>query len=160
MADLVEFKIENIDGLKRAYELAPKTVIASIFREFKREGDKFKTEYRKQYLFGPPGINLPKRLVSFTKTGKEQTKRRTNRDAKKMQLANVRTKVIRGKRTPVLVAYLSRFLTYHKGKLEAPFRAMFRSHAATLNQRITREVARITQAVLDKGLRDAKRGRR
>lgn len=159
MADHIELRFDNIKGFEEAARVAPKRIMASLKREFAREGKKFQTEFRKQYLFGAPGINLPKRQVAVSKRGKTSFKRVKNKDAVGTQLAHVQTKAISGKTGMVLVGYLSRFLTYHRSKLEGPFLAMFRGVAPRLSQRIAKEAARITQAVLDKGLRDAKKGR-
>lgn len=160
MADHMEIRFDNIDGFRQAAELAPKRVLAALKREFDREGKKFQTSFRKQYLFGTPGINLPKRQASVSKRGKASFKKVKNRDAVGTQLAHVKTKAISGKTGMVLVAYLSKFLTFHRSKLEGPFKTMFRGIGGTLTERIGKEAARITQAVLDKGLRDAKKGRR
>lgn len=160
MADHIQIRFDNIQGFEEAARLAPKRVLASLKREFEREGKKFVTEYRKANLFGEPGINLPKRRATVSKRGKTSYKRVKNKDAVSMQLAHVKTKAITGKTGMVLVGYLSRFLTFHRTKLEGPFRTMFRSIAPRLNARLAKETARITQAVLDKGLRDAKKGRR
>ena len=160
MADHIEIRFDNIDGFKEAARLAPKRVLAALKREFEREGKKFQTEYRKQYLFGGGGINLPKRRATVSKRGKTSYKQVKNKDAVSTQLAHVKTKTIVGRTGMVLVGYLSRFLTFHRSKLEGPFRAMFRGVAPRLNTRLAKESARITQAVLDKGLRDAQRGRR
>ncbi|MBA3965933.1 MAG: hypothetical protein H0X47_09175 [Nitrospirales bacterium] len=48
----VSFKIDNLKGFTEATKLAPKLVLASLKREFRREGDKLKTEFRKSHLFG------------------------------------------------------------------------------------------------------------
>ncbi|MDH3279914.1 MAG: hypothetical protein OEQ18_02150 [Gammaproteobacteria bacterium] len=160
MADQIEITFDNIKGFEEAARLAPKRVLAALKREFAREGKKFQTEYRKQNLFGGSGINLPARQATVSKRGKTSFKRRKNKEAVGTQLAHVKTKTISGKTGMVLVGYLSRFLTYHRSKLEGPFRAMFRGVAPRLTTRISKEAARITQAVLDKGLRDAQRGSR
>ncbi|MGD9850109.1 MAG: hypothetical protein AB7T38_02460 [Nitrospirales bacterium] len=156
--DSIEFKVDNLAGFAQAKRLAPKRILASFKRELQREGNKFQTEFRKGFLFGAPGINLPKRLRSFTKTGKVRFKKRTNRDAASVQKAHVITKVATGERGIVLVGYLSHFLGFHGQKLEGPFRAAFRRLLPRLKGRLEKEAARITQAVLDKGLRDANRG--
>ncbi|MBA3965932.1 MAG: hypothetical protein H0X47_09170 [Nitrospirales bacterium] len=79
-----------------------------------------------------------------------------NKDAKKTQLSHVLTKVVVGKSGIVLVGYLSHFLGFHAAKLESPFKAAFQRMEPRLGPRIEKEAARITQAVLDKGLRDAR----
>ena len=156
--DQITFQVDNIAGLAEAKRLAPKRILSSFKREMQREGNKFQTEFRKGFLFGAPGINLPKRVASFTKTGRVRFKKRTNRDAGPIQKAHVLTKVATGARGIVLVGYLSHFLGFHAPKLEAPFRAAFQRVFPRLKARLEKEAARITQAVLDKGLRDATRG--
>lgn len=160
MADHIEIKFDNINGFQEAARLAPKRVLAAMRQQAQREGSKFETQYRKMYLFGEPGINLPARQATTTKRGKTVFKKRTNRDAKGVQAAHVKTKTVLGRTGLVLVAYLSRFLTYHQAKLAGPFYALFRTIQPKLHTRLEKEAARITQAVLDKGLRDAKRGGR
>lgn len=161
MADHIEIKFDNINGFQEAARLAPKRVLAAMRQQAQREGSKFETQYRKQYLFGGSGINLPARAVSYTlkKKKKVLTKIR-NKDAVSTQLAHVKTKTVLGRTGLVLVAYLSRFLTYHQAKLAGPFYALFRTIQPKLHTRLEKEAVRITQAVLDKGLRDAKRGGR
>lgn len=158
----VEFRIDNLKAFEEAARLAPKKVMASIKREGQREAEKFKTEYRKTYFFGLPGINIPARLLTFTKKGKKRFKKRTNRDAKTAQLQHVRAKVITSKSGNglVLVGYLSKFATFHAPKLEAGFYQLFRRIPDRFRARASREAQRITQAILDKGLRDHKRGSR
>lgn len=156
--DSIEFKVDNLAGFAQAKKLAPKRILASFKREMNREGDKFATAFRRSHLFGPPGINLPARVRSFTKTGKVRFKKVKARDARSVQRAHVITKAVQGPRGIVLVGYLSHFLGFHGQKLEAPFRAGFRAIAPRLKARLEKEAARITQAVLDKGLRDANRG--
>lgn len=157
----VSFEVTNLKGFSAAYKLAPKLILASLKREFQREGKKLETEFRKSHLFGSPGINLPRRAVGFTLKSKKKvfTKVR-NKDAKSVQLAHVRTKVAVGESGIVLVSYLSRFLGFHAAKLERPFRAAADRMEPRLRPRIEKEAVRITQQVLDKGLRDAERGRR
>ncbi|MDR4485294.1 MAG: hypothetical protein R3B95_19185 [Nitrospirales bacterium] len=152
----VSFKVENLKGFSQAAKLAPKLILNSLKREFRREGNKLQTEFRKGYLFGSPGINLPRRAIGFTKTGKKVSKKIKNRDAKKTQLSHVLTKVVVGPKGIVLVGYLSHFLGFHAAKLDAPFKTAFRKIEPRLHTRLEKEAARITQAVLDKGLRDAR----
>ncbi len=153
----VAFKVQNLKGFSEAAKLAPKLILNSLKREFRREGNKFQTEFRKAYLFGNPGINLPRRAVGFTlKSRKKVLTKIRNKDAKKTQLSHVLTKVVVGKNGIVLVGYLSRFLGFHAAKLDAPFKTAFSKIEPRLHARIEKEAARITQAVLDKGLRDAR----
>ena len=160
MADSIQIKFDNIKGFEEAARLAPKRILSSLKRELQREGKKFQTEYRKAFLFGQPGINLPARQLSLTKTGKQRFRKRKNKEAVGTQLAHVKTKTVVGRKGMVLVGYLSRFLGFHRAKLEAGFYQMFRRVGPRLRTRVEKEAARITQAVLDKGLRDAKRGGR
>lgn len=159
--DSISFEIVNVKGLEAASKLAPKLILAALKREYVREGAKFKTEFRKNYLFGPPGINLPRRAVGFTLKSKKKTFTKIrNKEAKGTQLAHVLTKVVVGKNGIVLVGYLSRFLGFHAAKLEQPFKDTFRQIEPRLRARVEKEAARITQAVLDKGLREYQRGKR
>ncbi|HBP90929.1 MAG TPA: hypothetical protein PKK23_15795 [Nitrospirales bacterium] len=154
--DSVTFEIVNIKGLEEARKLAPKLILATLKREYAREAAKFKTEFRKNYLFGPPGINLPRRAVGFTLKSKKKTFTKIkNKEGKGAQLSHVLTKVVVGKSGIVLVGYLSRFLGFHAAKLEQPFKDTFRKIEPRLRARIGKEAARITQQVLDKGLRDS-----
>lgn len=159
--DGIRLEFTNIKGFHAALELAPKLVLATIKREFVREGAKLKTEFRKSHLFGPPGIYVPKRAVGFTlKTKKKTFTKIKDKQAKGAQRAHVLTKVAVGKKGIVLVGYLSRFLGFHAAKLEQPFKDAFGRIEPRLHARIEKEAARITQEVLDKGLRDANRGAR
>lgn len=157
MADSIRIQFDNIKGFSEAVKLAPKRVLASMRQQVQREGSKFETQYRKTYLFGDPGINLPARQATTTARGKTVLTKRKSREAKSVQAANVKTKTVLGQTGLVLVGYLSRFLTYHQAKLAAPFYTLFRAIEPRLHARVEKEAARITQAVLDKGLRDAKR---
>lgn len=159
MADSIKFEVTNLKGFQEAMKLAPKVVSAAIKKQFKLEGSALQVEFRKSHLFGAPGINLPKRFVLRGKKGQVlKSKKRKDGDARKIQLGHVVTKVVVGKNGVVLVGYLSRFLGFHAAKLEQPFKTAFQRLVPKLNVRLEKEVTRITQEVLDKGLRTFKRG--
>jgi len=87
--DSITFEITNIKGLEEASKLAPKRILSTLKREYAREGAKFKTEFRKNNLFGPPGINLPRRAVGFTLKSKKKT------------FTKIKTKRARGRNCPM-----------------------------------------------------------
>lgn len=146
MADRVEFKVINEREFRRAVDLAPKKVFGSIRREFNRAGKKFGTAARKQLLSGPPGIFLPA----------AQSKKGGRKQAKQVQKQNIRTKT-GGRKNIFLVAYASKFLEFHEQKVRGPFLSLFRSAIPRITERVRKEAVRITQAVLDKELRDVRR---
>lgn len=152
------FEVLNDKQFREAAKRAPKLVVASVRREMKRVGDKFGTGARRALLNGPPGIYLPARVeVQSLKTRKSKFVNLKARDKRSAQQANIKTKVSRPKDRGVnsfLVGYGSRFLEYHERKIKSAFDGLFRLAAATLGPRVQKEAQRITQQVLDKGLRD------
>ncbi|GJL55824.1 MAG: hypothetical protein NPIRA02_29560 [Nitrospirales bacterium] len=158
MANEVKFEIVNQREFQRAMKLAPILVRTSIRREFKRVGDKFANTARRQLLDGSPGIHLPARQEVFsTKTRKSRFVKLKSKERKVVQRAHIRTKVShqrdRGS-TSFLVAYASRFLEFHERRIRQTFEGLFRLAARALPHRVQREATRITQQVLDRGLRD------
>lgn len=147
MRDGISLQMVNEKAFLRAVQLAPKRVRGAIRREFSRAGKKFGTQARSALLSGAPGINLPAL----------QPKRGARKAIKAAQKRHILTKTTgtRDRGSSIfLVAYTSKFLTFHEKKMRSRFHAMFKKAIPGIRARVNRESSRITQAIMDKELRD------
>ena len=145
----VSVKIELVNGseIHRAFQTAPSVVMRAVRQELKRAGSKFRTEAIKANLQGPPGIYLP----ALESRGRKGLFAKA-RARKGVQKAHIKAKT-GGRTNPFLVAYGSRFLTFHSKKIKAPFESRFHQHVPGIVHRIEKEVARVLQRHLDEQFR-------
>ena len=153
MPDAVTLDTSKLKQFGRALSLAPKRIPGAIRRKLKTGGNKIAKDQRARLFEGGKGINLPARKVKKLKGGGLRVLKSRVRKKGPVQKAHLISKVNR-RGSPILVHYLSRFATFHKAKLEALFRAIFRRGVRGLVQEVKKEVERITRAVLNQGLTD------
>lgn len=142
---MTSFEVVNREAFRAAVAIAPGKVFASIRREFKRSGNKFRVKAVNALLSGPPGIYLP-----ANKRGR--SRREVRRVSKKNEAFRHVLVKTGGRRDIFLTAYTSTFLTYHEGKIRQRFLSTFKGEVPAIQRRVGKEATRIAQVVLDKEL--------
>lgn len=159
MAEFV-FDVPNGKAFAQAAKLAPGRVFGSVRREFQRGGKAWQKIAIQEWLQGGKGIYLPSRAKRATERSAKKvvaasSKRFFTKQRKQTQQAHILFKSGGMTRTVFLVGYLSKFLTYHAPPID--LEPSFRAQIPAMQARIQKATVSITQAVLDKALRDRAR---